>query len=141
MAATKMEKPGKGATKWSAAQKSDFDKIIGRAKELGKKLKPENFDKDGNPVDGPWAKVLGELDAWAKKYKVDFVTTQRKRSGGTTKAGATPRSHTVCPGTTHSTERVDFTGGGSMTIEHTCTLRRQGLFGRCIYSCIGQIVS
>jgi hypothetical protein len=131
-----------GATKWSAAQKRDFDKIIGRAKELSPTLSREDFDREGNPVPGPWANMLGDLDAWAKKYKVKVKTTEYKSgSGQPATGGLTTMAHHSCPGTTHSTEHVDFVGGGGFTIEHTCTLKRQTWLGRCVYSCIGNIVS
>jgi hypothetical protein len=91
------------ASKWSAAQQRDFDEINERATMLGKKLKLEDFDKDGNAT-GAWAKILAEFDAWAKKYKVAFKTTERKHPPATSAgAGAVPRTHHACPGTTTST--------------------------------------
>ena len=129
------------ASRWSAAQQREFDEINERATTLGKKLKIEDFDKDGNPT-GAWAKILAEFDAWAKKHKVEFKTTERKRPPATS-AGGGPvvRTHHACPGTTTSTETFTAEGHGKITIKTTCTLRRQGIIlDRCIYSCVGSFV-
>lgn len=120
-------------------RRREFETIQRKAKLLSAKLGPEHFDKDGNAA-GAWADVLAELDAWAKTYKVKFRTTERI-SGGEAGGGAgepTPRSSS-CPGTTSSTERTDFVGGGHITIKTTCNLRRRTLLGRCVYSCVGEI--
>ena len=129
-----------GATKWSAEQKKDYEFINGRSRALGKRLKRDDFDKDGNAV-GEWAKVLAELDAWAAKYKVKFRSTEHETGGGPSASGATPRTHTVCPGTTTSTETTNFEGGGHITIVNTCHLRRQTWLGRCVFDCVGEITS
>ena len=122
--------------KWGAPQQRDYDAIARRAEALGKKLKPEDFDKKGNPV-GPWAKVVADLDAWAKKYKVKLKTEEHDHGqpGG---AGGTPKPMIgggFCPGRTTSTEVIDNMDGSKFTFNHECTLRRKTLLGRCVYSC------
>jgi hypothetical protein len=83
---------------------------------LSDKLTPKDFGKDGNPVRGPWADVLADLDAWAAKYKVDIWTTDHRRDalGSTAGAAPVPMAATSCPGTTTSTERsISSAGTGS----------------------------
>ena len=124
--------------KWGAPQQRDYDAIARRAEALGKKLKPEDFDKKGNPV-GPWAKVVADLDAWAKKYKVKLKTEEhdhaapRSAPGGA--AGTPTPTGGYCPGTTTSTEVIENMDGSKFTFKHECTLRRKTLLGRCVYSC------
>lgn len=121
------------------SQKSDFDAIQRKARALGAKLTPADFDKDGNPV-GAWAAMLAELDAWAKKYKVKFRTTEVVTPAGEP-GTPTPRTRGTCLGTMSTTERTDWVGGGHITIKTTCTLRRQTILtGRCVYSCVGEIL-
>jgi hypothetical protein len=141
MAASKADKTAlRGATKWSAEQAREFEKITAQSNRLGQQLKAEDFDKEGNPV-GAWAKVLNELDAWVAKYKVDLKTTEHE-SGKTRSAKPAGKPETrasACPGTTTATETVQV-NGGSFTIKTTCHLRRQTLLGRCVFSCASVIV-
>lgn len=138
MSATEAEIAKKhGATKWSPEQRREFETLTKRSTPLGKRLKKEDFDREGNAV-GEWAKVLAELDAWAAKYKVHLRTVEHE-SGGGAAGGPTPRSHNACPGTTSAHETVDLGNGHKMGITTTCHLRRQTLLGRCVYSCAGTI--
>jgi hypothetical protein len=142
MATSKLAESGGVGTVAKDARKSAFDAIQQKAKRLSAKLGEADFDRDGNPI-GPWAEMLAELDAWAKKYGVQFRTTEHVSGGGKGQGagGATPRSHNACPGKMTTTERTDWVEGGHITIETTWTLRRQTIItGRCVYSCVGTIV-
>jgi hypothetical protein len=118
---------------WSAEQNRDFEAILKRSTVLGKKLKREDFDPDGNAV-GEWAKVLADLDAWAAKHGVKFKTTEHQ-SGSASPIGATPRTHAACPGTTSYTE-TERLGHHRITTVTTCHLRRQTWLGRCVVDCV-----
>lgn len=122
------------------ARKSEFDSIRRRASALARQLTTDDFDEDGN-AKGAWAEMLAELDAWAKQHKLKLVTRefdQRAQAGAS--SGGTARSHTTCPGTMTSTETVGFMDGSSIKIKHSCTLRRTTLLGRCVYSCVSELV-
>lgn len=136
------KKPTARAAAAPAADEGDrakeFAAIQRKAKSVGAKAGVAHFDADGNPQ-GEWAAVLAQLDAWAKKYKVRFRTTEHVTGGD--REGPTPRTHSACLTTITSTDRTDFVGGGHITIKTTCNLRRQTLItGRCVYSCVGEIV-
>jgi len=122
--------------KWSVTQKREFAAITRRARALSQKLKPDDFDREGNPVDGPWAKMLADLDAWAKKHKVEFKTTERDQKDLIPDSGPAPIIR--CPPMTTYTEKLTFPPGSGMrdiSIKYTCYLRRQTLFGRCVFEC------
>ena len=140
-ASTKPAARGAGKSAAPAPGRTEeFNAIIRKAKLRGRKGSEGYFDADGNAA-GPWADMLAELDGWAKRNKVRLSTREVDSGGGALPGGATPRSHTVCPTTTSSTERIDFVGGGHITILHTCTLRRQRLIsGKCVFSCVGEIL-
>jgi hypothetical protein len=130
--------------KWSAAQKSEFAVIQARAKALSAGLKAADFDSEGNPLPGPWASMLGDLHAWARKYNVTLETHEHdhapaaggaKAPVGDAPAGATPRAYGGdCPGSFTKTEKKTISGY-TYTYNYSCTLRRQTLLGRCVYDC------
>lgn len=128
---------GKAIVQWTAAQNREYQAIRKRAVALSGKLTDADFDPKGNPV-GRWAKIVGDLEAWAKKHKVKLETHEHDHgTGGATAGGATPYAGTYCPATTTSTETFDLMNGGKYTFNYDCTLKRKGLFGRCIYKCTG----
>ncbi|MFO0990045.1 MAG: hypothetical protein U1F37_22270 [Alphaproteobacteria bacterium] len=129
--------PGKAIVPWTAAQNREFLAIRKRATALSGKLTDADFDAKGNPV-GRWAKILDDLERWAKKYKVKLETHEHDHGAeaGGAPAGATPYSAGYCPATTTSTEVFDLQNGGKYTFNYECTLKRKGLFGRCIYRCV-----
>jgi hypothetical protein len=141
MDSSKLEKAAaqRGASRWNAEQAREFEKITAQSCRLGERLKAEDFDKEGNAT-GAWAKVLSELDAWAAQYKVEIKTTEHEsRAARSAKPGGKPETRaSACPGTTTATETVQV-NGGSFTIKTTCHLRRQTLFGRCVFSCVSVI--
>lgn len=138
--------------KWSTAQKSEFGAIQARAKALGANLRKTDFDDDGNPLPGsPWSAVLGDLDAWARKYKVKFATRDHEHAGkmaagepaieqtpagGNAPAGATPLTFGgSCPGSFSETSKRKFVGVTQIRTT-SCTLRRRTWLGRCVYDCV-----
>lgn len=130
--------------KWSSAQKSEFAAIQMRAKALGAGLTRADFDTDGNPLPGgPWAALLADLDAWARKYNVTLTRQEHDHApaaGGAAAAGAAGAEATPlifrgeCPGSFTKVEKRKF---ADFTQVHTtsCTLRRQTWLGRCLYDC------
>lgn len=123
----------------SGLRKREFDAIQRKTKALSATFSDADLDGDGNPT-GAWADMLAELDAWAKKHRVRFKTTE-VASGGGASGEPTPRTLHACPGTISQTERTDFVGGGHITIKTTCTFRRRTLITRqCVYSCVGEIL-
>ena len=127
--------------KWSVVQKREFAAITRRSRALAPKLGPDDFDREGNPVDGPWAKLLSDLDAWARKYKVELKTTERERD--TIIPGSGPVPIIRCPPVTTYTEKLTFPAGSGMrdiSIKYTCHLRRQTLLGRCVFDCTYEFV-
>jgi len=140
MAKPSARKPAAGRARTgaaTAARVKEFEAIQKKAKTVAGRSPGTHFDSQGNAT-GEWAAVLAELDAWAKKYKVRFRTTDHVPGGGD--PGATPRA-ADCPRTFSQTDRTDWVGGGHITIKTTCNLRRQSrLTGRCIYSCVGEIL-
>lgn len=131
---------GKAIVPWSTVQNREFLAIRKRAVALSGKLTDDDFDAKGNPV-GRWAKILDDLEQWAKKYKVKLETHEHDHGKGAageaggTPGGATPYASGYCPATTTSTEVFDLQNGGKYTFNYECTLKRKGLFGRCIYRC------
>ena len=126
----------KKIVQWSASTLSGFRAIQKRAEALNGKLTDADFDAKGNPT-GKMAKVIADLEAWAKKNKIKLETHEHVHggdAGGAPPAGATPYGH-ACPATTTGTDVFDLQNGGKYTFTYTCTLKRKGLFGRCIYRC------
>ena len=137
MASTIKKLPrGKTIVPWTAAQNREFLAIRKRAVALSGKLTDADFDAKGNPV-GRWAKILDDLEKWAKKHKVKLETHEHDHGKGAAAApgGPTPYASGYCPATTTSTETFDLMNGGKYTFNYECTLKRKGLFGRCIYRC------
>jgi hypothetical protein len=148
VAATKVAAPKVPAPKlppqWSAAQRSEFEAIRSRAKALSAGLKRTDFDSDGNPVPGPWASMLADLDAWARKHKVKLETHEHDHApaaggaapaGGDAPAGVTPYGYGGdCPGSFTKTERKKVYGTDYI-YNYSCTLKRQTVLGRCVYNC------
>jgi hypothetical protein len=139
-AASKVAAP-KLPPKWTAVQRSEFAAIQARAKALSPVLKRTDFDADGNPLPGPWASMLADLDAWARKHKAKLEThehdhTQAAGAGvGAPAGGATPIAYGGdCPGSFTKTERKKVYGTDYI-YNYSCTLKRQTLLGRCVYNC------
>jgi hypothetical protein len=135
---------GKAAT--AKARESEYAAIRKKGKALATMVGSTDFDAEGHPL-GAWKDYLAELDAWAKRYRIRLKTVvvpsgdgAPAPAGGGMAGEAVPRSHTACPAHISQTERTDFVGGGSITIKTDCSLRRQTLLGRCVYSCVGTIV-
>lgn len=124
--------------KWSAAAKSEFDAIQARAAALSSSLKREDFDDSGNPRPGPWATMLADLHAWAKKHKIKLETHEHAHEpekGGAPAGGATPYVYAGgCPGSFTKTETKKHYGY-TYVYTYKCTLRRQTWLGRCVYDC------
>jgi hypothetical protein len=126
--------------KWSAAQRSEFDAIQARAKALSAGLKRTDFDADGNPLPGPWASMLADLHAWARKHKVTLEQHEHDHAppaGGSdgAPAGVTPYGYGGdCPGSFTKVEKKKVYNV-TYTNTYNCTLRRQTLLGRCVYDC------
>lgn len=134
---SKMIPRNKKIVQWSASTLGAFRAIQKRAAALNGKLTDADFDAKGNPT-GKMAKVIADLEAWAKKNKVKLETHEHVHggdAGGTVPGGATPIAQHVCPATTTGTDVFDLQNGGKYTFDYTCTLKRKGLFGRCIYRC------
>lgn len=128
--------------KWSAAAKSEFDAIQARVTALSAGLKREDFAEDGTPRPGPWATMLADLHAWAKKHKVkleshEHVHKPDKGAAGGGVGGATPYVYGgSCPGSFTKTETKKHYGY-TYVYTYKCTLRRQTWLGRCVYDCTG----
>jgi hypothetical protein len=122
---------------WSAAQLREYRAIQTRAVTLGKSLTDADFDAKGNPVKADWSRLLGDLDAWAAKYKVKLSTQEHSHAG----AGGTdpvPRSlGGGCPGSfqTKPVYHTTLPNGDVLMEQTSCTLKRKTLLGRCVYSC------
>jgi hypothetical protein len=120
-------------------QRRELAAIKRRAKALSASLTADSLDADGNPT-GAWKEMLAELDAWAKRHKVKLKTIERDSAEGVA-GDRVPRSQGMCLGTHSVTERTDFVGGGHITITTTCTFKRRTILtGRCVYSCVAEIV-
>lgn len=128
--------------KWSAAAKSEFDAIQARVRALSAGLKREDFEEDGTPRPGPWATMLADLHAWAKKHKIkleshEHVHKPDKAAPGGAAGGATPYVYGgSCPGSFTKTETKKHYGY-TYVYTYNCTLRRQTWLGRCVYDCTG----
>ncbi len=125
--------------KWSAAAKSEFDAIQARATALSARLKREDFAEDGTPRPGPWATMLADLHAWAKKHKVKLERHEHDHGVGAAPAagGVTPIGfHGTCPGSFTKTETKKHYGY-TYVYNYKCTLNRQTWLGRCVYDCTG----
>jgi hypothetical protein len=138
-AAAKKPAPPPALAKWSAPQKSEFDAIRARAQALSPGLKRTDFDNDGNPLPGPWASMLADLHAWARKYKVTLETHEHDHTPGAAvgapAGGATPIAYGGdCPGSFTKVEKKKVYNV-TYTNTYNCTLRRQTLLGRCVYDC------
>jgi hypothetical protein len=123
---------------WSAAAKSEFAAIQARAKTLSAGPKRTDFDDDGNPRPGPWASMLADLHAWAKKHKVKLETDEHAPAkDGAAAGGATPYVYGgSCPGSFTRTETKKHSGY-AYVYTYNCTLRWQTWLGRCVYDCTG----
>ncbi len=124
--------------KWSAAAKSEFNAIQARVRALSAGLKREDFGEDGTARPGPWATMLADLHAWAKKHKIKLEShehTHEPDKGGA--GGATPYVYGgSCPGSFTKTETKKHSGY-TYVYTYNCTLRRQTWLGRCVYDCTG----
>ncbi len=96
---------GKGP--WPAAQLRDYKALEKRAATLGKSLTDADFDAKGNPVKPAWSRLLGDLDAWAAKYKVKLSRQEHDHADGGT--GPAPRSlGGGCPGSFQTKPVVSY---------------------------------
>jgi hypothetical protein len=139
-AAPKVAAP-KGPPQWTAAQKREFNAIQERAKALSPVLKRTDFDADGNPLPGPWASMLADLRAWARRHKVTLEAHEHDHApaagaaAGAPAGGATPFAYGGdCPGGFTKVERKKVYGT-TYIHTYTCTLSRQTWLGRCVYDC------
>jgi hypothetical protein len=128
------------APKWSEEKKREFDSISRRADTFAKRPPQSLFDKDGNATDPGWAKILSELDDWARRHKVELNQTERDLATIVPVPAGDPVPYTsACPVKTVTTET--YTGGGITTkMKFTCFLKRQTLLGRCVYNCSYEFV-
>ena len=89
---------------------------------------------------GPWASMLADLHAWARKHKVTLESHEHDHApaaGGDAPAGATPYYYGgECPGSFTKVERKKIYEV-TYTFTYVCTLRRKSLLGRCVYDCTG----
>jgi hypothetical protein len=137
VAKKKVTSRAKRTAQWPAAQLRDYRAIQGRAATLSKSLTDADFDAKGNPVKADWSRLLGDLDAWAAKYKVKLSTQEHSHAG----AGGTdpvPRSlGGGCPGSfeTKPVYHTTLPNGDVLMEQTSCTLKRKTLLGRCVYSC------
>ena len=121
--------------RWSAAAKSEFDAIQARVKALSAGLTRNDFGDDGNARPGPWAALLADLHAWAKKHKVTLETHEHDHGMAAGPAGAAPRAYGgSCPGSFKKSEKRTYYGT-TYVYNYTCILRRQTWLGRCVYDC------
>jgi hypothetical protein len=126
----------KGKGPWPAVQLRDYKALEKRAATLGKSLTDADFDAKGNPVKPAWSRLLGDLDAWATKYKVKLSRQEHDHADGGT--GPAPRSlGGGCPGSfqTKPVYHTTLPNGDVLMEQTSCTLTRKTLLGRCVYSC------
>lgn len=132
--------PAKTAADGKDAQRTELAAIQKKAKALSASLTAGSLDKDGNPT-GAWAEMLAELEGWSKRHKVKLRTVEVDPAGSAPGGDRTPRSQGMCLGTHSITERIDFVGGSHITIKTTCTFKRRTILtGRCVYSCVADII-
>jgi|RhiMethySRZTD1v2_1073278.scaffolds.fasta_scaffold360717_1 hypothetical protein len=130
---------GRSKTKapWAAAQLRDFKALQKRAVTLSKSLTDADFNAKGDPVNPAWTRLLGDLDAWAAKYKVKLSTQEHSHAGP---GGTDPVPRSLgggCPGSfqTKPVYHTTLPNGDVLMEQTSCTLKRTTLLGRCVYSC------
>ena len=126
---------------WAGAQLRDYKALQKRAVTLAKSLTDADFDAKGDPVNPAWSRLLSDLDAFAAKYSVKPSTREHDHAGP---GGADPVPRSAgggCPGSFQTKPRYHTTlPNGDVLMEQTsCTLKRQTLLGRCVYSCISGV--
>jgi hypothetical protein len=127
----------KAKAPWPAAQLRDYKTIEKRAETLGKSLTDADFDAKGNPVNPAWSRLLGDLDAWAAKYKVKLSTQEHNHAVASGTGPVPTAAGGGCPGSfqTKPVYHTTLPSGTVLNEQTSCTLKRQTLLGRCVYSC------